>query len=74
MIRTNAAVREVIVEGGSGAGVRLRRGETIRARAVAANVAPKLLVPRSRARQAQSSRRRVDAFHRHEAPAPARSA
>lgn len=42
-IRTGAAVREVLVEGGRSCGVVLKNGETVRARAVAANVGPKLL-------------------------------
>lgn len=42
-IRLNAAVHEVIVEGGVARGVVLEDGSTIRARAVAANVGPKLL-------------------------------
>ena len=43
VIRTNAEVRELVVEGGRCAGVTLASGETIRARAVASNIAPKLL-------------------------------
>lgn len=43
-IRTGARVAEVLVEGDRTAGVRLASGETIRTRAVAANVGPKLLV------------------------------
>jgi len=42
-IRTNAPVASVVVENGRAAGVRLETGETIAARAVAANVPPKLL-------------------------------
>lgn len=42
-IRTDAAVARVIVEGGRATGVELVSGEPIRARAVAANVPPKLL-------------------------------
>jgi phytoene dehydrogenase-like protein len=42
-IRTNAAVAGLIVEGGRTTGVRLQSGERIDARAVAANVGPKLL-------------------------------
>ncbi|MGQ0671360.1 MAG: phytoene desaturase family protein [Hyphomicrobium sp.] len=43
IIRTGAAVSRVVVEGGRAAGVELAGGEVIRARAVAANVPPKLL-------------------------------
>jgi phytoene dehydrogenase-like protein len=43
LVRTGAAVEQVIVEGGRAVGVRLAGGETVRARRVAANVAPKLL-------------------------------
>jgi len=42
-IRTGAEVREVLVEEGRAAGVITAAGETFRARAVAANVNPKLL-------------------------------
>lgn len=42
-IETNAPVREVIVEKGRAAGVVLKDGRTIRSRAVAGNVHPKLL-------------------------------
>ncbi|HXF53687.1 MAG TPA: NAD(P)/FAD-dependent oxidoreductase [Hyphomicrobiaceae bacterium] len=42
-IRTEAPVEEVLVAQGRAAGVRLASGETVRARAVAANVGPKLL-------------------------------
>jgi phytoene dehydrogenase-like protein len=42
-IRTSAPVASVLVEGGRAAGVVLQSGERIRARAVAANVPPKLL-------------------------------
>jgi phytoene dehydrogenase-like protein len=42
-ILTRAAVASVLVEGGRAAGVRLQSGEAVRARAVAANVPPKLL-------------------------------
>jgi len=45
-IETNAPVREVIVEKGRAAGVVLKDGRTIRARAVAGNVHPKLLFDR----------------------------
>lgn len=43
VIRTNAPVANVLVEDGRATGVVLKSGETIRARAVAANVGPKLL-------------------------------
>jgi phytoene dehydrogenase-like protein len=43
LVRTSAAVRRVVVEGGKAVGVVLAGGEQIRARAVAANVGPKLL-------------------------------
>ena len=43
-IRTNAAVERVTVKDGRAAGVRLQSGEEIVARAVAANVSPKLLM------------------------------
>lgn len=42
-IRTGVAVDEVVVEDGRAVGVRLGSGEVVRARAVAANVGPKLL-------------------------------
>jgi len=42
-IRTDVAVREVLVEGGRAVGVVTEGGETVRARAVVANVNPKLL-------------------------------
>jgi phytoene dehydrogenase-like protein len=42
-IRTNAAVREVIVEQGRAAGVVTGKGEAIRARAVISNLNPRLL-------------------------------
>jgi phytoene dehydrogenase-like protein len=45
-IETDAPVEEVIVEKGGARGVRLADGRTIRARAVAANVNPKLLYTR----------------------------
>jgi len=43
VIRVNAAVREVIVEGGRAAGVVLESGEVLRAGIVAGNVTPKVL-------------------------------
>ena len=43
VIRTEAPVAELIVEGGRACGVRLASGERVAARAVAANVPPKLL-------------------------------
>ena len=43
MIRTEAPVTEVLVREGRAEGVRLGSGEVVRARAVAANVGPKLL-------------------------------
>ena len=45
-IETEAAVREVIVENGRAVGILLDDGRTVRARAVAANVNPKLLYTR----------------------------
>jgi phytoene dehydrogenase-like protein len=45
-IRTDAPVREILVENGRAAGVVLASGETVRARAVAAAVPPKLLFSR----------------------------
>ncbi|WP_295558060.1 NAD(P)/FAD-dependent oxidoreductase [uncultured Hyphomicrobium sp.] len=45
-IRTDAAVREIMVEKGRAAGVVLASGEKVEARAVAAAVAPKLLFSR----------------------------
>ena len=42
-IRTSEPVAEILIEGGAVHGVRLKSGERIWARAVAANVAPKLL-------------------------------
>jgi phytoene dehydrogenase-like protein len=45
-IRTEAEVARVVVEGKRAVGVALASGETIRARVVAANVAPKLLFSR----------------------------
>jgi phytoene dehydrogenase-like protein len=46
VIRTDAEVARVLVEGGRATGVVLASGEEIRARAVAANVGPKLLFGR----------------------------
>jgi len=43
VVRTDAPVASLIVEGGRACGVRLESGERIAARAVAANVPPKLL-------------------------------
>ena len=43
VIRTDAGVRRVLIENGRATGVVLSNGETINARAVAANVGPKLL-------------------------------
>jgi phytoene dehydrogenase-like protein len=43
VIRTNAAIERLLVEDGRATGVVLKAGEVIRARAVAANVGPKLL-------------------------------
>ncbi len=43
-IETNAPVAEVVVENGQAAGVRLEDGRRIRARAVAANVTPSVLL------------------------------
>lgn len=43
VIRTNAAVAEVMIENGRASGVLLASGEAVSARVVAANVAPKLL-------------------------------
>ena len=43
VVRTGVAVAEVLIEGGRATGVRLACGETIRVRAVAANIGPKLL-------------------------------
>ena len=43
VIRTSAPIASLIVEDGKATGVRLQSGEDIAARAVAANVAPKLL-------------------------------
>jgi phytoene dehydrogenase-like protein len=51
-IDVDAAVAEVLVEGGRAAGVRLEGGEEVRARAVAASVNPKLLYQRLIARDA----------------------
>ena len=45
-ITTQTGVSEVIVENGRAAGVKLENGETVRARAVAGNVNPKLLLTR----------------------------
>ncbi len=45
-VRTDAAVKEVLVENGRARGVILATGETLRARAVAAAVPPKLLFTR----------------------------
>ena len=45
-IETEAAVREVIIEGGRAVGVVLDDGRTVRARAVVSNVNPKLLYTR----------------------------
>ncbi len=45
-IRTDAGVREVIVENGRAVGVVTEKGEALRARAVIANVNPKLLYER----------------------------
>lgn len=45
-IRTGAEVVRVVTEGDRAVGVELASGETVRARAVAANVAPKLLFSR----------------------------
>lgn len=45
-IDTDAGVARVLVEGGRAVGVELESGETIRARAVAANVTPRLLYQR----------------------------
>jgi len=45
-IKTSAGVREVIVENGRAVGVITEKGETLRARAVVANVNPKLLYER----------------------------
>lgn len=43
VIRTDAGVRRVLIENGRATGVVLSNGETIKTRAVAANVGPKLL-------------------------------
>jgi len=43
VIRLDTPVRRVVVEGGCAVGVELQSGEIVRARAVAANVGPKLL-------------------------------
>ncbi|NWG70265.1 MAG: NAD(P)/FAD-dependent oxidoreductase [Parvularculaceae bacterium] len=43
-ITTQSAVSELVVEGGRAVGVKLESGEVVRARAVAANVNPKLLL------------------------------
>jgi phytoene dehydrogenase-like protein len=43
IIRTDAEVASLVIEHGQARGVRLRSGEEVSARAVAANVAPKLL-------------------------------
>lgn len=43
VVRTGTAVAQILVEDGRASGVRLETGEEIRARAVAASVAPKLL-------------------------------
>jgi len=45
-IKTSAGVREVIIESGRAVGVITEKGETLRARAVVANVNPKLLYER----------------------------
>lgn len=45
-ISVNAPVRRVVVEGGRACGVELENGQVVRARAVAANVNPKLLFGR----------------------------
>ena len=44
VIRTQAGVAEVVIDGGRAAGVRLVSGEVVRTRTVAANVGPKLLL------------------------------
>jgi phytoene dehydrogenase-like protein len=46
VLRTGAEVAQVLVENGRAAGVVLASGEVVRAKAVAANVAPKLLFSR----------------------------
>lgn len=46
VIRTDAAVREVLVEKGRAAGVVLETGKVVRARVVAANVGPRVLFGR----------------------------
>lgn len=51
-IRTGAAVKELIVEGGKAAGVATERGEALRARAVVSNLNPKLLFERIAPREA----------------------
>ena len=43
VLRTDAPAKRVIVEGGRAVGIELASGEIVRARAVAANVGPKLL-------------------------------
>jgi phytoene dehydrogenase-like protein len=44
VIRTGVPVEQVVIEGGRASGIRLSTGETIRTRAVAANIGPKLLI------------------------------
>lgn len=46
VVRTGCEVARVIVEGGRAAGVELTSGEVVRARAVASNIAPKILMTR----------------------------
>lgn len=46
VIRTQAAVREILIENNRAAGVLLETGEAVRARVVAANVGPRLLFGR----------------------------
>jgi len=43
VVRTDAPVRRVVIENGRATGITLESGETITARAIAANVGPKLL-------------------------------
>jgi phytoene dehydrogenase-like protein len=64
VITTEAPVAEVIVENGRAAGVRLENGETIRARAVAANVDPKRLLTKLVAAEAlePDMRRRMENY------------
>lgn len=69
VIETDAPVEQVLVENGKAAGVQLADGRTFKARAVAANVHPKVLLERllDPTLMPEAARRRLNTYRSHSA-------